>query len=173
MLISDKIQINQEMVKSLFDYKDGQLFWKIKTCSKVTIGKEAGHLSYDKVKDDYRWTVRIYGKLCLSSRIIFLWHKGWLPKIVDHRDRNKQNNHIENLRAATDSQNCKNRKSLKNSTSKYLGVSLAKGKFWVAQIKINGKQTCLGRFPNQETAAIAYNKAAEIHHGEFANLNII
>jgi hypothetical protein len=35
---------------------------------------------------------------------------------------------------------------------------------WQARISINGKEA---------SAALAYNNTAVIHHGEFANLNII
>ena len=100
--------------------------------------------------------------------------------IADHRDRNGLNNQRDNLRIATLSQSNANRKSHKNSTSKYLGVNLKihkkSGKvytYWEAKIHTGGKQKTLGRFKNEIDAAKAYNKAASEIHKEFANLNII
>lgn len=98
-------------------------------------------------------------------------------EIVDHKDRNPLNNQKSNLRTCTYSGNACNRKAL--GASKYLGVSInsrtRKGKLinmgWCAKIKKNGKQKHLGIFKNEIDAAKAYNEAAKIVHGEFANLN--
>jgi hypothetical protein len=93
---------------------------------------------------------------------------------VDHADRNGLNNQRNNLRIATRSENSANIGCRKNSTSKYLGVSLRKsnGK-WRAEIRKNGKGYRLGEFINEIDAALAYNEAAKTHHGQFANLNKI
>lgn len=97
--------------------------------------------------------------------------------LVDHKDRNPLNNQKSNLRRCTYSGNACNRKAL--GASKYLGVSInrrtRKGKLinmgWCAKIKKNGKQKHLGVFNNEVDAAKAYNEAAKVMHGEFANLN--
>jgi len=94
----------------------------------------------------------------------------------DHIDTNKLNNRKSNLRPATNDENIKNRnKFIGNYTSKYKGVTECKRrkKKWQAQIQVDNKYIYLGRFLTQEEAAIAYNEAAIIHHGEFANLNPI
>lgn len=161
--------ITQELVKQLFDYKNGFLYWKI-THNQVKIGDKAGTLHHLKGGD--RLVTGINNKTYLNSRLIFLYHKGFLPKEVDHIDRNKLNDKINNLRAASRIQNMKNKSSQKNSSSKYVGVSFhKKTKKWYAQIRIDGRLKFLGGFKIEDEAAAAYNKAAEIHHGEFANLN--
>lgn len=97
------------------------------------------------------------------------------PKIMcDHRDRNGLNNQKDNLRIATKSQNAQNKKG--TGKSKFLGVYLKRGKgykrdYFAAQIKIKDKNTYIGFFKTEEEAAMAYDKFAIIHHGEFANLN--
>lgn len=111
-------------------------------------------------------------------------------KVVDHIDGNGWNCQRENMRICTISENTRHRSSARNSTSKYLGVhyaivkdkriSKATGKlvvkeygYWIAQIRINGKSTRLGFFKDEKQAALKFNEAAKIHHGEFAKLNII
>jgi hypothetical protein len=80
----------------------------------------------------------------------------------------------ENIRWVTPQQNVMNRRSFKNSSSIYKGVSWAKksGK-WSANIQKDGKYQHLGLFTNEIEAALAYNEAAEELFGEFANLNQI
>lgn len=182
------IDITQDLVKEFFDYKDGFLYWKKRTNAKstITIGIRAG--SFNKSCGRYRIVFR--GKGYFSSRLIFLWNKGYFPEEVDHKDRNRLNDRIENLRAATRIQNCRNRKSFKGSSSKYFGVSFKTKKVkyrsrvtniirvyersrWAAQISIDGKRKEIGLFKTEIEAAIAYNKKAKEHYREFASINII
>lgn len=94
--------------------------------------------------------------------------------VVDHKDRNGLNNQKSNLRICTKSQNCANNKPLISKTSNYLGVSWDKNRNkWAANLTKNWKKIFLGRYISEREAAIAYNIGAKIHHGEFANLNII
>lgn len=92
--------------------------------------------------------------------------------VADHIDLNGLNNQRTNLRAASIMQNNCNRDGEKNHSSKYKGVHWEKqtGK-WRASIGINGRELKLGRFINEEDAAIAYNIKAIEWHGEFAYLN--
>ena len=92
------------------------------------------------------------------------------PKVfVDHKDHNGLNNARNNLRQATNSQNLQNRGKQKNNTSGLKGVTWDKNNHkWVAQIWDNGKHVFLGRFADKEEAKIAYEIAANKHHGEFA-----
>lgn len=91
-------------------------------------------------------------------------------KIVDHKDGNGLNNQRSNLRICTNAENQRNKKP--SGRSKYLGVCWHITK-WKASININGKQKHIGLYKNEVDAAIAYNKMAEKHHGEFARLNKI
>lgn len=96
-------------------------------------------------------------------------HHGYIPKYIDHIDRNPLNNDIDNLRECSQSQNLCNKSSGK---SKYKGVFFDKqtGK-WRSKIKKNKISYCLGRHSNEKDAAMAYDKAAKKLHGEFAYLN--
>lgn len=101
--------------------------------------------------------------------------------LTDHIDHDGLNNQRSNLRIATHSQNMWNTKSLKNSSSKYLGVfkRISDTKRYGTRISYlvyicrDYKSKYLGTFKNEIRAAIAYDKSAIILHGEFANLNIL
>ena len=94
-------------------------------------------------------------------------------EFVDHIDGNTFNNQRNNLRIATKSQNAMNMKNVRH-TSQFKGVCWHKlAKKWMAQIKCNYKRIYLGIFKEERDAAIAYDKAAIEHFGEFARLNFI
>lgn len=93
---------------------------------------------------------------------------------TDHIHHDPLDNRKENLRICTRQQNGMNRKSNKNSTSKYKGVSWKKReKKWQSYIQINGTSKHLGGFKSEEDAALSYNQAATKYFGEFALLNVI
>lgn len=162
-------KLTQEYVQSLFDYKDGNLYWKVNRGRNYIIENKAGTL-----RPDGYYQIGIDGKINRLHRLIFLYHYGYLPKYIDHINNDQSNNKIENLREVTASQNNMNMKKRKNSISKYKGISWDKqNNKWKSGIKINGKQIYLGRFDNETDAAKAYNKKAIEIFGEFGKLNII
>lgn len=96
---------------------------------------------------------------------------------LDHEDRDGLNNQKSNIRISTVSQNNANRRKKPNSISKYLGVTIsgyrANGSpVWRTLLEKDGKQYTDSSRTEIE-AAIKYNNLAKLHHGEFANLNII
>lgn len=116
--------------------------------------------------------VNISGAFVRVHRIIFLMHYGWEPDGIDHKDTDKLNNRPCNLRPASDQQNAGNINPPAHNTSGIKGVSLnSKSGFWHAQIKINGKQTYLGRRATKEEAAVLYAEAARKHFGAYARVS--
>lgn len=102
--------------------------------------------------------------------LIWVWHKGFWPVAdLDHRDLNRQNDRIGNLREATRSQNLGNRRKQANNTSGRKGVHWSKvAQKWQAQIQTDGTYRYLGLFEDKESAARAYRVAAKKYFGEFA-----
>ena len=156
--------MNQELAHSLFEYRDGSLYWKVFTNPRAPIGAKAGSFN----KHNQRWYVRVNKIRYLEHRLIFLWHNGWLPKEVDHIDANRLNNKIENLRMATKSQNQQNKPIQINNTSGAKNVRYKDGK-WQVDIKVNRKPIYIGRFADLELAKIVATMAREKYHGAYAN----
>jgi hypothetical protein len=88
---------------------------------------------------------------------------------IDHIDGDGLNNRKSNLRLATRSENARNRRINKNSTSGLKGAFWVESrKRWRAEIKADGKKINLGYFNTPEAAYAAYVAASEKLHGEFA-----
>ena len=167
-------EITQELVRELFDYRDGNLYWKVYKGSTAQIGDLAGTIrpdGYRKIMIDYREY--------RAHRLIFIYHHGFVPERLDHIDGDPLNNDIENLRVATPAQNMMNRKPNKHyrgepTSSTFKGVTLDKRcKKWMARIGINGELKFLGLFKSEIEAGEAYNRAAKELNGEYAMLNYI
>ena len=91
---------------------------------------------------------------------------------TDHLDSNGLNNCRGNLRYATHTQNNRNRKKRKSTTSIYKGVCWHRKKMeWRSEIRLNGTKKWLGAFYNEVDAALAYDRKAKELFGEFARTN--
>lgn len=131
-------------------------------------------LTKSKKNNTFYVTTQKNNKRFSLHRLIMNFPK---DKCVDHINHNGLDNRKENLRICTNKENKYNRLKPKNNTSGYKGVCFHKGKkrnkHWVAILAINKQKKYGGYFDNAKEAAIAYNKLALKHHGEFANLNVI
>lgn len=167
-------ELTQELLLSLFAYRDGNLFRKVHKSQNAQIDDLAGHAQ----KRGYR-LIRINNKYYYAHRLIFLYHHGFLPQFLDHIDGDPANNDISNIREATKQENNRNKKKTKSvngkpTSSDFKGVYWSKNnKNWVSQITINRRTKHLGNFTSEIDAAKAYNIAAAKHFGEYACLNII
>jgi len=107
----------------------------------------------------------IGNRLYKVHRVIYkLYHPEWdiddisRENRIDHKNRNKKDNRIINLRNLTDQENQFNRKNTK-------GYSWHKQKKkWQAEICLNKKTIYLGSFEKEEDARNAYLDAKKVHH---------
>ena len=134
--------MTQELVQELFDYKNGELYWKKKLSFRKNVGTKVGHVS----KKGYCTTCVNYQHYYIH-RLVFLMFKGYLPKQVDHINGNPSDNRIENLREATPQQNAWNKKKKSNTKSGIKGIywHLSKQK-WHARIGVNYKHIHVGYY---------------------------
>ena len=171
----------QQYLNECFSYSDGIIVWKVRPKEhffdggrgqKTTQpGTVAGYLNADGYLQ-----VDISGKCARTTvsvaRVIYIMHYGCIPDklLVDHKDTNRANNCIENLRLATSSQNAQNQSLRASNASGVKGVSWHKSaKCWEAKIGHNGKQHRIGLFATTEMAAEALSAYRAKLHGIFAN----
>ena len=89
---------------------------------------------------------------------------------VDHKDNNRTNNNISNLRFATSKENNQNRKLSSRNTSGCKGVCFDKrAKKWHAQIKIDGIRVHIGYYDDLEDAKTARVNRANEAFGVYTN----
>jgi hypothetical protein len=149
---------------------------------KLTFGKYAivSLEDYEKL-NQHKWHLvmshrTFYAMRTENRKSIYMHNQIMLPppgKVVDHENHNGLDNGRYNLRLASKSQNCYNRKKRSSKcTSRYKGVWFNKtiGK-WMSAIKVDGRCIHLGYFDNEKDAAKAYDEAAKLYHGKFAVLN--
>lgn len=112
--------------------------------------------------------IRLNGVEYRAHRIVWELHNGKIPKgmLIDHINRVKTDNRIENLRLATQSQNLSNQPG-RSKLGLPKGVQIIRGKYR-AKIKFNNKTISLGTFNTPEEAGKAYEDKAVELHGEFA-----
>ena len=94
---------------------------------------------------------------------------------TDHINGCRHDNTRRNLRTATEVTNQQNRRKQRtSSTSRFKGVTwFQAARMWRATIGIRGHGKHLGYFSDEIQAAIAYNRAAREHFGDFALLNLV
>jgi len=139
---------------------------------------ETGYL-YDLNKvcgyKDTHGHLKIYFRGCAfqAHRLVWVMHNGPIEGglFIDHINGKRDDNRIENLRLATNTQNLWNAHGpSKNNKSGFKGVNWDKVyNKWKASISANGKRHHLGYFSNPEDAGEAYRKAAKELHGDFAS----
>lgn len=141
----------------IFRYENGQLWWKEPKGGRV-ISKPAGC----KRPDGYV-IVCIDYKMYMAHRVIFEMHYGKIPNVIsiDHIDRDKSNNRIENLRLATKQENGRN-----NSARGFCWIKRENS--FTAYITIDGKKKHLGYYDNALDARASYLRSRRKHFGEFA-----
>ena len=165
-----------------YDYVNGGLIWRVDYGFYGYVGDYAAWINecgykYIKLKDKLSYT---------EHRLVWLWHHKRFPvggKEIDHINRDRADNRIENLREVTHRENCENTVNRTDNTSGVRGVHFSnKDNSWHARIMTNGThkhihwsrcfdeavlhrlaaEQCLG-WINHETTSPAYQYA--LKHG--------
>jgi hypothetical protein len=158
-------KMNKDYALQIFNYLDGNLYWKEKTSkySNIKIGQLVGFLD----AENYRRVVvnkKSYG----VHQIVYLIFHGFIPNEIDHKDGNPLNNCIENLREATRFQQGCNTKINKNNNSGVKGVYLNKQlKRYVVRLSVNGKRKSFGTYKDIDYAKFISESMRYKYHKEF------
>ena len=161
-----------ELSKSV-EFIDGKPYWTVARSARTNSGDLAGSLND-----------RGYRQICISinsRRVMLKAHRlnfymvyGYIPRVIDHTDRDKDNNDISNLRECTMAENSVNKGKRSGCSSKYKGVVWRKNAHrWYANITVDYKTIYLGSFTSEIHAGEAYNTAAIKYFGDFACINEI
>ena len=155
--------VTQQELKDLFEYTDGKLIRKISK-GNTKAGSSIGNFR----KDGYL-QAEINRHKYLLHRLIYIYHYGTAPKYIDHINGIKSDNKIENLRSATYSENNRNAKRRKNSSSGVKNVSwYPNAQKWAVRIYYEGKNKYFGSFDTKEEAETVAKLNRELLYGDFA-----
>lgn len=150
-----------QQIYDKFYYSEGKLLYRGRPYNPK--GEEPGWIGatgYHMVSMDRK-------KQLKTHRVIFALHHGYFPDMIDHIDRNKLNNKIENLRGTNHQLNALNSNLRKDSSSLFTGVTYKKDKKrWRAYIKEDYVQKHLGYFDTREQAAEARANYLEKKYGK-------
>jgi hypothetical protein len=154
--------ISHKELLETFEYRDGNLFWRIKPRKGVAIGTRAG---YAGANNGQYWIIGFKERTYLAHRLIWFYHTGrWPRDQIDHQDGNPRNNRIQNLRECSDAENKQNLGDRRRSNP-YTGVYQRRDcGLYEARITVNKQQHALGYFETPEAARDAYLAAKRIHH---------
>lgn len=155
--------------RQLFNYDPVTGVFTRKTSVK---GRAAGTVA-GGLNDKGYVCVTVDGVRLRGHRLAWAFIHGNYPDFeIDHKDRNRSNNAIDNLRPATRSQQIQNRDFTAYNTSGAVGVYQVKSGRWRARICKERKYIHLGYFDTREEASAAHDKAAVELFGEFAYVQI-
>lgn len=164
-------ELSLDRLREVLDYdpKTGALTWRVRLGPMCKFGQTAG-----VIKGGYR-RIAIDGRSYTASHLAWFHFYGIPPiGLVDHKNGDKTDQSIENLRPATHSQNSMNQGRNKNNTTGFKGVAVfnkpGEPTRFRASIRANRKRIFLGIFDTPEEAYEVYCNAAKEHHGEFARV---
>lgn len=161
-----KYIVTQDILKQCLYYNESAgTFHRIKTCRGNPIppkARPAGKLDYKGYV-----IIRLCGVHVRAHHLAWLWKYGKFPEMqIDHINRVRSDNRIENLREASPMENSQNRMSPRaGSSSRFIGVGYKPlAKKWQSRIMHAGKATYLGMYETEEQAASAYLEAKRRLH---------
>jgi hypothetical protein len=140
-----------------------QIFRPMSCCDRL--GVKDGQLFFLEFKPKENPQLRTYQKI--------------VQKLVPHMYRvvvgkwgTPENAKILHTKGSFKQINFRRSKKNRDVTSEYKGVNWDKKmKLWRARLMVNGQRLSLGHFPDEKTAAEAYDKALRLYFGPIAHVN--
>lgn len=156
--------ITQQYLKTIFDYDGNNLIWKTSK-GLAASGSIAGTIN----SRGYRH-IRLDMKFYQAHRLIWIWVYGFLndDQMLDHIDRNRSNNSIENLRVCSPSENNCNKAVSNRNQAGTKNVYTTKGGLYYVECRLYGKQYRTIKFKTIEEAIAIRDTFVESIHKEFA-----
>jgi len=160
------------------------LFVDGEECKRIPLTREQTAIV---IISDYEWlnqlrwfaswaknTQSFYARRTGGERVTMFMHRMILglehedARLADHKNGDTLDNRRSNLRIATYSQNCANKKLRKDSTSGFNGVNFEKSMgMWLARVYFNHVEYRIGHFPTAVEARDAQIVKAKELYGEF------
>lgn len=158
---AEKLRLNALRAILSYEADTGRFRW-LTADGGVNIGTVAGN-----VNSTGYLVVGINGRKFRQHRLAWFYHYGvWPVGTIDHRDGNKLNNKIDNLRDVSQAINMQNqRKPSSRNTSGYLGVYWSKRcNGFMAAIGMGRKKKRRGPYSTAGRAYSSYIELKRRHH---------
>jgi hypothetical protein len=157
--------ITQGELRNQIEYDQDSGFWRWRAAK---INRQTGWFRGAPTANGYM-TIRVDGKTYYSHTLAWLYVYGEWVLYLDHKNRDKGDNGIVNLRISDKSKNTINSKIRIDNSAGYPGVSYVGGnrkKVWGAYINKDGSRQ--RAFFETKEEAIAWRKKIEVElFGEF------
>lgn len=122
----------------------------------------AGKPAFTTLNDAGYFSGRLFNRTVVAHRLAwFVTHGEW-PSMIDHINRVRTDNRIDNLRIANYFSNARNRGFDLSSKLNPVGIKQTKCGSWHAYIAIAGKFIQLGAFDTEDEALAARNAAVRV-----------
>lgn len=157
-----------KLVRHHFNYDPitGVLSWLVPRAKRTPTGSRFGGINKNS---GYRQG-KFLNKSYQEHRLIwFIYYGKWPEGEIDHKNHDRSDNRLQNLRDVPRIHNSRNQKMHKVNSSGKMGVSWYKPKQkWVARIRDGKKDVYLGYFINLDDA-IKAREDAEVKYGYHKN----
>ena len=147
-----------------YDETTGLFIWlKDQKRGQIKAGTQAGSLALNGYIE-----IGFQGQRIYAHELAWFFKYGEWVKNLDHKNRNRTDNSINNLRKATYSENCCNSSLRTDNTSVIKGVSFDKRRnTWNAEVRKDGLRVRKSGFSSKEEAADWVISCRQKLHGEF------
>lgn len=138
-----------ELIQLYFYLKDGELYTQNRRYE--SLNHKPVTILYTGKKRSYCYT-GVGGYRLGIHRIVWALTYGYIPKELDHIDRDPTNNHISNLREVTHAENCLNREYPIASNTGHRGIYKTRHNDYIVRVIRNKKTKYLPRQKTLEDA---------------------